>query len=225
MERPRLDVYAAEWGSLVDIPNDPDFAPRYTLIHWGGLTAHIPPEGEQARLRSWQRTHLARMSDIAYQIAVGDSGLAYEGRSWRSGGHVKCSRDKTPEGDSYCDASVGIVWIGGRNAGKPSDAALKTMGRLCRDLGNPVKSHRTVKEENGSWTECPGNDWIRWILEEGWAEDMTSEETSNPAFQPAWDKARAQGVFSQWTKPSDVVTAEKFAVFLDRAGLLEQPNG
>ncbi len=48
-----------------------------------------------------------------------------------------------------------------------------------------------------------------------------NKQTSNPAFQNAWDKAIDQGVFSEWTEPDDVVTAEKLAVFLDRAGLLD----
>lgn len=162
--RPRLDVYAPQWGSTVTIPDDPSFTPRYTLIHWGGLTRHIPPEDELARLRSWQRTHLNRgFSDIAYQIAVGDSGLSYEGRSWRSGGHTSTKKDKTPEGDSYNVASVGIVWIGGQNAGTPSQAAQKTMKWLCDKLGFPIKGHRTIKQENGSWTACPGDDWLNWI--------------------------------------------------------------
>lgn len=51
--------------------------------------------------------------------------------------------------------------------------------------------------------------------------------TSNPAFQDAYDKAVAAGVFSEHTDPSDPVTAEKLAVFLDRAGVLdpESPAG
>ena len=59
-------------------------------------------------------------------------------------------------------------------------------------------------------------------LNEIWKEPNVLEETSNPAFQPAWDKAIEVGMFTEWTLPSDVVTAEKLAVFLNRVGLLEE---
>ena len=95
--RPRLDVYAPGWGSTITIPDDRSFTPRYILIHWGGLTRHIPPDKEQARLRSWQRTHLNRgFSDLAYQIAVGDSGLSSAGRAWTAGAPPPTQRDTTP---------------------------------------------------------------------------------------------------------------------------------
>jgi len=52
-------------------------------------------------------------------------------------------------------------------------------------------------------------------------DDMADQETSNPAFQPAFDQALAIGMFSEHTNVDDIVTAEKLAVFLDRVGLLE----
>ena len=54
-----------------------------------------------------------------------------------------------------------------------------------------------------------------------WEEPEVTEEVSNPLFQASWDKAHKEGMYTEWTKPSDVVTAEKLAVFLDRLGLLE----
>lgn len=52
--------------------------------------------------------------------------------------------------------------------------------------------------------------------------DLANQETTNPAFQPSFDKALEAGMFSEYTDVEDVVTAEKLAVFLDRIGLLEE---
>jgi len=51
--------------------------------------------------------------------------------------------------------------------------------------------------------------------------DVADQVTSNPAFQPAFDKALEVGMFSEYTNVQDEVTAEKLAVFLERVGLLE----
>lgn len=51
-------------------------------------------------------------------------------------------------------------------------------------------------------------------------DDMANQETSNPAFQPAFDQALEVGMFSEHTDVSDIITAEKLAVFLDRVHLL-----
>lgn len=51
--------------------------------------------------------------------------------------------------------------------------------------------------------------------------DMANQETSNPAFQPAFDKALEAGMFSPYTNVDDIVTAEKLAVFLNRVELLD----
>jgi len=52
-------------------------------------------------------------------------------------------------------------------------------------------------------------------------DDMADQITSHPGFQDSFDKALEIGMYSEHTNVDDVVTAEKLAVFLDRAGLLE----
>lgn len=52
--------------------------------------------------------------------------------------------------------------------------------------------------------------------------DHDMATTSNPGFQASFDKAVDVGMFSQHTRPGDELTAEKLAVFLDRAGLLDR---
>lgn len=51
--------------------------------------------------------------------------------------------------------------------------------------------------------------------------NVPNQTTTNPAFQPSFDKAVEVGMFTQYTDVEDVVTAEKLAVFLDRLGLLD----
>ena len=212
-----FDIDQAGWGSSTFYPDDPTFTPRFVVVHWGGTTSQVTDE--PLRLRIWQRYHINSRGwrDIAYNYAVGDSGTIYRCRGMNPGGHTSGVNDKTPEGDSYNDASIGVVWIGGANdTDGPSPAAYAAMARIVN--GYVVKGHRTVKQENGSSTACPGTDWLDWIAKGGW-EDM-GKTTSNPAFQESWDKAIARGVYTEYTNPDDTVTAEKLAVFLNRAGLL-----
>lgn len=63
---------------------------------------------------------------------------------------------------------------------------------------------------------------INTYTEEPNVPEGPNQETSNPAFQPAFDKALEVGMFTKYTSVDDVVTAEKLAVFLDRLGLLQE---
>lgn len=167
------DENQIDWGSALVYADGAygTIDPRYLVIHWGGLTSDVEGvEAERRVLRSWQRYHMMSrgMRDIAYNYAVGDSGTVYRLRGLNPGGHVKCSTDRTPEGDSYCIASVGVVWIGGERAAGPSRAALESMADLVNLTGLDVKSHQQVKRENGSSTACPGPTWIGWVDEQGW---------------------------------------------------------
>jgi hypothetical protein len=225
---PEYDVDRDGWGARstdFDV-DDPTFLSGvdYVAVHWGGGTSQIPADSEDDRLRIWQRYHMDSRGyrDIAYNYAFGDSGLLYRCRGLNPGGHVKCSTDRDPEGRSYCLSSLGIVWVGGSNdPDGPSEAAYDALARFINSLpGVTVKGHRTIKQENQSNTACPGNDLLFWIANKGW-ENMANQETSNPAFQPAFDKALASGMFTEYTDVADVTTAEKFAVYLDRVGFFE----
>lgn len=214
-----------DWGSRLEYPDSPSFDPRYIIIHWGGSTAQIAPYDEPQRLRIWQRYHMDSRGwrDIAYNFAVGDSGAIYRCRGYNRGGHVSCSTDLTPEGDSYCDASLGVVWIGGANdPDGPSQAAKDSMSYLIQATGiTQVKAHSTVKQENRSNTACPGDDWRAYINNKEWEE--VSFDPPAPVFQEIWDKALAIGMVSEeHSDPWKEVTKQELMAFFDRAGLLEQ---
>jgi len=175
-----FDVDQAGWGSSTNYPDNPSFTPRYIVVHWGGNTSDIVGEAaEQDRLRRWQNYHINGRGwrDIAYNFAVGDTGTIYRCRGYNPGGHTSTVDDRTPEGDAYNVASLGVVWIGGAQANGPSDAAIASMRHLVATAGNlEVKAHSTVKQENGSNTACPGDTW-RQIIEGGF--DMDYRDVAN----------------------------------------------
>lgn len=226
-----FDVDQGDWGSRQTYGDDPGFSDgvKYLAIHWGGGTSQIPAESEDDRLRIWQAYHMDSKGfrDIAYNYAVGDSGHIYRLRGLNPGGHTSSSSDRTPEGASYNNASIGVVWIGGSSdEDGPSASALESMALLINALPTLiVKGHREIKEENGSYTACPGDEWMSWIAAAAWEDFLppafVEKETSNPAFQKHWDEARSLGMYSEYTQPGDVITAEKLAVFLSRIGLFK----
>ena len=166
-----FDYDQAEWGSSLVYPDNPVRVPRYLVIHYGGTTNDIVGvEAEMYRLRAWQNYHIngKGMRDIAYCYAVGDSGMVYRMRGNNDNGGNKSS-DRTPEGDSYNEASIAVVWIGGTGAGEPTPEAYESMAQIVyENPGLVVKSHNLTKVENGSGTGCPGEYWKQWILREGW---------------------------------------------------------
>ena len=91
-----FDVDQAGWGSTQRYPDTDSFNPAYVVAHWGGGTSQIPAAGEDDRLRIWQRYHVQSrgMRDIAYNYAVGDSGL---------------SKDRTVEGVCLTDLAQETV--------------------------------------------------------------------------------------------------------------------
>jgi len=226
-----FDVNQAEWGSSKIYDDDPSFAPRFIVLHWGGSTGQIAPAKEAYRLKLWQRYHLGKgWKDIAYSYAVGDSGTVYRLRGMNPGGHVKCSVDMTPEGDSYCDASVGIVWLGGKSdANGPSRAAKDSISRIILESGLVPKGHRTVKIENNSWTECPGNDWLSFLVNREWEDNNGGPRMSDapnisealPHQVASWEKAWNKGIINTYTKPQAPLVKGDLMVFLDRLGLLD----
>ena len=220
-----FDYDQQDWGSSEVYPDNPSFDPRYVVIHWGGSTsAIIGVDAEMDRLRRWQNYHINGRGwrDIAYNFAVGDSGAIYRLRGYNPGGHTSSVKDRTPEGDSYNAASLGVVWIGGAKAGAPTREALESMAHLIATSGiSQVKSHQQVKQENNSHTACPGEYWIEWVNGEGWMAVPNLDKVSEWA-KPAWIKAYEYGLISEFTLPQDDVSKEELFVFLDRAGWLDK---
>jgi hypothetical protein len=171
-----FDIDQEGWGSTQEYPDDPDFQPRYIVVHWGGTTRQVEEDQVFSVLRGWQRYHTGSkgMRDIAYNYAFDDFGRVMRCRGLNPGGHVKCSTDRTPEGDSYCIASIGIAWVGGnRDEDGVSPEGLARLGKFIRDAQAEfgpleVKAHSTVKQENGRDTACPGDQLRDWIDNEGW---------------------------------------------------------
>lgn len=162
-----FDVDQSGWGSMKVYP-DGNLDPDWIALHWGGSTSQIVGTAEEeARLRSWQRYHIQSRGwrDIAYNYAVGDSGTIYRCRGLNPGGHTSTRDDIDPNGVPYNVSSIGVVWIGGANAngGTPSAAAFASIAKIIDSTGLPVKGHRTIKVEGGSWTACPGDEILRWI--------------------------------------------------------------
>ena len=195
------DVDQEGWGSVKVYGDSVSFNPSYMVIHWGGGTRQVAAGDESFRLRVWQKYHMGKgFRDIAYNYAVGDSGTIYRCRGMNEGGHTKQS-DETPEGVPYNAASVGVVWIGGKgDSDGPSEPAKAAMRRFYQTLVShtgpvTVKTHREAKIENGSWTECPGADWVAWVDQE---EYMSSTHivvgVEDPRWEPiAWDLFYALG--------------------------------
>lgn len=153
-------------------------------------------------------------------------------RSWHAyggpvdldyGGDVDGDGDPTIDKNPYVrrrivrgDPGFGVEWQLLEHQVDAIEAIRTVNGkRVWRWLGWPIGD--TMHFE----PDCSPQDIATGIQEPTMPDDET---VSNPAFQPAWDKAIEANIFSQWTKPSDVVTAEKLAVFLDRAGILDKPD-
>ena len=157
-----FDVDQAGWGSVQTYEDWRDnwYDPHYLLIHWGGLTAQVPPEREDAVLRGWQTYHTESkgMRDIAYNYAVGDSGVVYRLRGLNANGSNKKDLKDPVTGKRWNDVTVAVVWIGGRgDPDGPSDAARRAMRRIADQVGLPVLVHSDMKA-----TACPGDDWRAW---------------------------------------------------------------
>lgn len=162
-----FDLDQWQWGSRTNYPDHTKhpFTMDKVVIHYGGTT--YPGDGqefEMDRLRRWQRYHIdgRGWTDIAYNFAVGNSGLSYRLRGInRSGAQTgDYEFDGVPENHE----GLAIVWIGGVPH-EPSEAAYATMGRLARESEmQTIIGHSHIK---GS-TECPGDFWRAWIAAEGW---------------------------------------------------------
>lgn len=73
-------------------------------------------------------------------------------------------------------------------------------------------------DPKGWWPEMAltpdEEEFVRWLKKE-------FEASANPAFDSSVDKAKAAGIYSEFTDDEQPVTNSKLAVFLDRAGLLD----
>lgn len=148
--------------------------PSIFVIHWGGYTnpGYFSVLLEQIAyemkiLRGWQRYHMQTRgwSDIAYNYAVGNSGMIYELRGTHRPGATKY----------HNDSAIAVVWIGGKGH-TISDAAYATMARIMQENPDiPVSYHRAFRQ-----TECPGDTWINWVKNKGYLADIVSAPVVSP---------------------------------------------
>jgi hypothetical protein len=163
-----FDLDQWQWGSRTNYPDGTKlpFKMDKVVIHWGGYTN--PGAGqadETAILRGWQRYHIdtKHWTDIAYNFAVGNSGLVYRLRGVNRSGAT--SGDYENDGIPENSEALAVVWIGGQGYGI-SEAARQAMGRVIRSSGQAlIIGHRDVKT-----TACPGDQWLNWIDARGWVD-------------------------------------------------------
>lgn len=177
----RIDRDQHQWGSRTRYPDGHlrPFTLDKLVLHWGGYTDpdgpdNVPTEAEEAAiLRGWQRYHIDSKgwTDIAYNYAMGNTGLVYRLRGMNRSGAT--SGDLEPDGIRENYEALSLVWIGG-SGHDVSDAAFAAMGRAIRDLiaehGDlPVTVHSDHKA-----TACPGDEWRAWVARRGWETESTT---------------------------------------------------
>ncbi len=216
----RFDRNQHEWGSTTAY-NDGTLRPfklDKIVIHWGGNTDPDGPDDvaseteEAAILRSWQRFHMApprEWTDIAYNYAVGNTGLSYRCRGLNRSGAT--SGDYDNDGIPENEEAIAFVWIGG-TAGLPTVEAYATMGQLIRDVFDeygvvPVTVHSDHKA-----TACPGDEWREWVDTEGWQRF----EPPFPWFKGDWEWSQDAGITTVDSDPHKTVTKQEMAAFLRR---------
>lgn len=145
-------------------------------IHWPGTTDrnHTATDVAEA-LRGWQADHMdnpaKRWSDIAYQVAVDQSGRAWilRGLTVRSGAN----------GDADVNRRYGALLLVLAVGEPPSAAMLATAREVIADFrelfpnGTQIRPHSAVRPEG---TDCPG-DLVRSAIARG---DLTPRPEGDP---------------------------------------------
>lgn len=187
------------------------------------------PHSECQRVwRGIQNYHLDSKdwSDIAYSVGACYHDVILAGRG--KGVRTAANGTNTANGKYHA-----VCALTGPND-PVTDELLTAMLAAAKMLGGgKILGHTDVKT-----THCPGNKLQRWINAGAQApsepaktnstggNEMARKEPQDWA-KPSWDKAMAARVFSEHTNADDVITAEKLAVLLNRAGVLDpdSPSG
>jgi hypothetical protein len=201
---PTFEIDQEEWGSRERYPDGimTPYVPDKTIIHWGGTTAAGPGtfDYEAAALRGWQRYHMDTRGwkDVAYNYAIGASGLIYrlrgENRSGATSGDY--------EGDGIPENHEGraLAYIGGVGD-VPTPSAMAAFDRFLRSVpaGEVVIGHNDVKA-----TACPGPDLTAYIDSHAWLEPVV------PSYRgvlnvPSW----GEGVIDWGIASGVIVTSDE----------------
>lgn len=213
-------VLPSEWRAQVDYlsTNLKPWSPDKTVVHYGGnavTDAYTGEAREKTVLRIYEQSHLSRgWTGLAYNYAIGMSGRLYVIRAEQRSGAT--SGDYEDDGIPENEEARAVLFIMGGDQ-EPTDEALDTFTALWErtpEAQELVIGHRDVK----GTTQCPGDFLTNWIHEEQYKEaEMPDSGFSDPAFEPAFNELVEAGVFTEHTKPQDILTAEKFAQFFSRA--------
>ena len=164
-----FDVDQAGWGSATRYANGTKQPWRVDkwVLHWGGgpnpggnLPANVL--AEESVLRAWQRYHMGTKGweDIAYNYAIGQSGLIYRLRGENRAGAT--SGDLEPDGIPENHEARAVVFILGEGQ-EPTAAAYTAFQKMW--ITDPLRV--TVHSDHKS-TACPGDDVRAWVAEGGY---------------------------------------------------------
>ncbi|XP_042556228.1 peptidoglycan recognition protein 1 [Dipodomys spectabilis] len=148
-------VPRGEWGALVSKCADPLQLPARLVVisHTAGSTCASPALCEQ-QVQNVQSYHMRTKDwcDVSYNFLIGEDGLVYEGRGWRTKG--------AHSGPAWNSLSIGIAFMGNYMERAPpprSIRALRSLLDCAVDRGYltsnyQLKGHRDVQQ-----TQSPGD--------------------------------------------------------------------
>ena len=152
------------WGAK---PNKNSFSKlgevKGLVVHWSAYPVAVGNMAEMDQCKTIQRLHQEDRgwNDIAYNFLVGDTGQIYEGRGFgnRSAAQGGNNREEINYNNKHY---IAVCWLGGGDAtNKPSDKAIKSVQWLYEQVGGELRPHSSFKQ-----TQCPGDAWRQWIVEE-----------------------------------------------------------
>lgn len=234
----------SDWGARVDYDRWTDrYTPdKAVALHHGGSgdypAAREPysVEKEMAQLRAWEKWHVEGRGwrGLAYGWGIGQSGTVYRIRGWNTyGAHTG---DWDGDGVNNNSDTIPFIWIASGNHHRVSPQAHLSIVRLRRyveaESGRPLRfmGHREVQPG----TACPGTNGMAYVAANRQLPDeedeMTPEERAALAqlvelrrqdspsrtLAEVWDKALADGILTEHSRPGAIVTDERVMAFLER---------
>lgn len=171
-----------QWGARINYDAWERVTPKDKwIVHYGGPAVgdyNAGPDREEAVLRAWEAFHIDSKgwSGIAYNYAIGNSGVLYRLRGENAGGHTR--GDYEPDGRSENSEGRAVVFILG-DGQEPSLEAKATFALMWGEQPLPIIGHKDVALHGtgGTSTACPGKDLYDWI-KEGGPQDLYRELTT-----------------------------------------------
>ena len=190
-----------DWGSTTEYADGTKLPWKLDklVLHYGGSTDPGDGEAHEAKvLRNWQSWHIngRGWTDIAYNFAVGNTGLPYRLRGFNRSGATSGDLDDDGIKENY--EALALVWIGGAPH-EPTDAAYATMGRMVLEVFDEYGEVPVTVHSDHKATSCPGDFWRAWRDRQGWLDDVEppQEEDSMAGFYIVEDQVddRANRLF------------------------------